>query len=385
MQIATALYFLQVVITLLVPLQYGLITEHDVEGRGILGLLDQEETIFRLNVALGSTTGPGLEDYVFEIDNNGAAKFAGGNTEIASSGSISVNRLDDNTRGVFVGKFQGTDTAVIRANGSAEFAQIGDKCKIELTRVGSAGNERGYTRLDSNGGLTASNSSGIEFFINGSQTAVINYDGNTTFNLEPDNPANYTTTMIDGEEQQVYSGPTLDVKERLQNLISRIDAIEANEIIDDATDNSLLLAIAELTSRLDARDATIADLQARITTLGKLIKQRTISYISVFNTVVCPIRAHTAVYSCANFINLKVRTFRTISTIRIHIILVPPVPTNAPRVVFAGVFFTFFHNAVVRLTDAIQVITKRLMVVPACYLYPASPSKLNAIAWIDIA
>lgn len=38
---------------------------------------------------------------------------------------------------------------------------------------------------------------------------------NVRINVEPNDPANYTTTTIDGEEQQVYNGPTLDVKERL--------------------------------------------------------------------------------------------------------------------------------------------------------------------------
>ena len=113
-------------------------------------------------------------------------------------------------------------------------------------------------------------------------------DGSIGFNLEPDNPANYTTTTEEYTETetytgplgntlerevtktrdiQTYTGPTLDVKDRLQNLIARIDAIEANEVIDDATDSTLLLAVQALTQRLDERDATIADLQARITTL----------------------------------------------------------------------------------------------------------------------
>ena len=44
------------------------------------------------------------------------------------------------------------------------------------------------------------------------------------FNLEPENDANYvTTTDVDEEgntvETLVYNGPTLDVKDRLQNLI----------------------------------------------------------------------------------------------------------------------------------------------------------------------
>ena len=74
-------------------------------------------------------------------------------------------------------------------------------------------------------------------------------------------------TVTKTREIRTYTGPTLDVKERLQNLISRIDAIEANEVVDDATDSSLLQLVASLTTRLDERDAQIAALTARVTTL----------------------------------------------------------------------------------------------------------------------
>ena len=42
---------------------------------------------------------------------------------------------------------------------------------------------------------------------------------NFTINTEADNPANYTATMVDGEEVQVYNGPTLNVKEVIQTLL----------------------------------------------------------------------------------------------------------------------------------------------------------------------
>ena len=85
--------------------------------------------------------------------------------------------------------------------------------------------------------------------------AVIHTDGsaefagkitssNVTFNLEPDNDANYvTTTDVDAEgnpvETRVYNGPTLDVKAVIQ----------------------------ELQQRVNDRDAVIADLTTRIQTL----------------------------------------------------------------------------------------------------------------------
>ena len=57
-----------------------------------------------------------------KIYNNGSADFAGGNTQIASSGAVLINRIDASDRGVFVGKFQGTDTSTIFADGSASFS-----------------------------------------------------------------------------------------------------------------------------------------------------------------------------------------------------------------------------------------------------------------------
>ena len=65
----------------------------------------------------------------------------------------------------------------------------------------------------------------------------------------------------------VYNGAVLDVKDRIQNVLARMDAIEANEITDDATDSALLTLIASLSARLDERDTAIAALTARVSTL----------------------------------------------------------------------------------------------------------------------
>ena len=91
-------------------------------------------------------------------------------------------------------------------------------------------------------------------------------DGTIGFNLEADNPDNYTvTTSTDEEgnevETRVYTGPTLDVKERVMNLISRLDALEANEVIDDAVDTSLLSLLASASARLDSIEARLAALE----------------------------------------------------------------------------------------------------------------------------
>ena len=96
--------------------------------------------------------------------------------------------------------------------------------------------------------------------------ATYDEEGNELTAEVPAVEATYQT-VTKTREIRTYTGPTLDVKERLQNLISRIDAIEANEIADDATDSALLQLVASLTTRLDERDAQIAALTARVVTL----------------------------------------------------------------------------------------------------------------------
>ena len=51
---------------------------------------------------------------------------------------------------------------------------------------------------------------------------------NVTFNLEPDDPNNYvSTTNAQGETEQIYSGPTLDVRQVLLDLQSKVEALQA--------------------------------------------------------------------------------------------------------------------------------------------------------------
>ncbi len=82
------------------------------------------------------------------------------------------------------------------------------------------------------------------------------------FNLEADDDTKYTTTTDeDGNETRVYNGTTLDVKERILNLVTRLDAIEANEMIDDATDTSLLQLLASANARIDSIEQRLAALE----------------------------------------------------------------------------------------------------------------------------
>ena len=168
---------------------------------------------FRFNVALGSTTGPGLENYVFDIDNNGAATFAGAiaSAGLSSSDQVSVDRPASSTTSGFRVFGGGAIKSTLFTDGSASF--VGD--------------------IDAN---------------------------NVTFNLEPDNPDNYTTTteeyeetikvpivggvgtadLVDGEPERfeektvtrtrevtTYTGPTLDVKEKLLEYEERFKQQDA--------------------------------------------------------------------------------------------------------------------------------------------------------------
>ena len=133
---------------------------------------------------------------------------------------------------VFIGQQTQTqivDTVTIFADGNASFAG-------EITTQGGAGGP--YLRI-------------------GSSIEVL---------LDPDNPANYTTTdhvrtfiSAETEEEETeiwqstsYTGPVINIVERVQNLLSRVDAMEANEISDDATDSALLHLVSRLDTRLSA-------------------------------------------------------------------------------------------------------------------------------------
>lgn len=132
---------------------------------------------------------------------------ADGTTKVGPSNSPSIT-LDPNGTTYFAGtKFQ------MAANGYFSADRRGD-------------GSYGAARMNSaNKGLEVVSSGG---------TAVwsVDYSGTATarniiFELEPESPANITSTMVEGEEQQVYSGPTLDVKEKLLEFVARIEELEA--------------------------------------------------------------------------------------------------------------------------------------------------------------
>ena len=220
----------------------------------------------------------------------GAAEFAG-NTFIGNAGNtyvfcdptgfLSVKSASASTSAAFgVTRVGESDyNATIFADGSARFA--GDI--ISGPGDPYAGVELACKVGD---GTFVATRSGSQDVWNGFQqgstyvTSAIKADGSATFTgsvtsassfaiqLEADDDTKYTaTTDSEGNETRVYNGAVLDVKERIQNVIARMDAIEANEVTDDATDSALLTLVANLSSRLDERDVQIAALTARITTL----------------------------------------------------------------------------------------------------------------------
>ena len=73
--------------------------------------------------------------------------------------------------------------------------------------------------------------------------------------MEADDPTAFTTTYaVDDEgnqiEQQDYVGTTEDLLDIIRDLRARLAAIEANEVVDDATDSSLLTLVADLSTRV---------------------------------------------------------------------------------------------------------------------------------------
>ena len=153
------------------------------------------------------------------------------------------------------------------------------------------GSSRG-TKVFSNGGIASTRSDDSYLFRgykqgNSTATSVINADGtatfagnitagNVTFNLEPDNPANYTiATDTEGNEINVYNGPTLNIKDRIQNLISRLDSLESDEITDDATSTLLLTTVNNINAQMTKVNNALTAIRAAANAAGTLDQLKT--------------------------------------------------------------------------------------------------------------
>jgi len=153
-------------------------------------------------------------------------------TGVGSSTKFAVSAVGDVRIGGTISNDAESSTPNIKlsADGSAEFGVIGannsDQGQSKFTSVG---------RLQIDGTVGSGGEATSQFIQcknNGSQKFAVAKNGqitapNVTFNLDPDNSANYVSTMVDGEEQQVYSGPTLDVRQVLLDLQSKVEALQA--------------------------------------------------------------------------------------------------------------------------------------------------------------
>jgi hypothetical protein len=188
-------------------------------------------------------------------------------------GTIKAKRDDNSSFNIWSGlDVAGDETSAIMGDGSATFAGtvVVDASNYGIKGVANGNNSGAFGSVIGQA-MNASGRCWIGQNPSGAVTSKIFADGtidasNVRFNLEPDNDANYTvTTSTDEEgntvETRVYNGPTLDVKERLQNLLARVDAMEANELIDDATDSSLLTLVSNLDTRLSNIETRLAALE----------------------------------------------------------------------------------------------------------------------------
>ena len=73
----------------------------------------------------------------------------------------------------------------------------------------------------------------------------------------------------------VYNGPTLDVKERLQNLISRLDSLESDEIADDATSTLLLTTVNNINAQMTKVNDALTAIRAAANAAGTLDQLKT--------------------------------------------------------------------------------------------------------------
>ena len=176
------------------------------------------------------TNNAGADVDALVIDRNGTAEFAGNVVAANSKFTVTPNavRIGDNTGSAsqnsasVINKATGT-VSIFHENGSsALFLQClknGVPSRAQIATDGSA---------QFAGDITANN---------------------VKFNLEPDNAANYTTTTdAEGNETQVYNGPTLDVKERLEKAQETFEELQV--AVANATDFNALKA-AMLTALQD--------------------------------------------------------------------------------------------------------------------------------------
>ena len=179
-------------------------------GPGNFSVVDQILRIKGTHLEIGGKdVGGGTIGWNAKFTRDGILRIGGTLTDATNSPNIELNPDGSAT-------FE-------TANGYQKFQTNG---ATSLSRKTTTANVTAFQVLSNVGGTDS-----IKFTVaaDGTVKAKGTITGNSLrFELEPDDPANYTTTMVDGEEQQVYSGPTLDVKEKLLEFVARIEALEAD-------------------------------------------------------------------------------------------------------------------------------------------------------------
>ena len=187
---------------------------------------------------------------------NSIALYSDGSSGANETFSVTKDGSITAANSVLVGgdTFAGANVGAKMALGSCQATAAASSNAVWLGYT--VGNSSETSRIDGSGNASFS----------GTVTAA-----NVTFNLEPENSANYTSTAdAEGNSVQVYNGPTLDIKDRIQNLISRMDAIEADEINDDATSSALLTLVAGLSSDMQKTKAALVAIRAASNVAGTL-------------------------------------------------------------------------------------------------------------------
>ena len=77
-------------------------------------------------------------------------------------------------------------------------------------------------------------------------------------------------TVTKTREIRTYTGPTLDVKDKLQNLIARLDSLEADEVTDDATSTLLLTTVNNLNADMAKTKAALTAIRVAANAAGTL-------------------------------------------------------------------------------------------------------------------
>ena len=82
-------------------------------------------------------------------------------------------------------------------------------------------------------------------------------DGNVAFVPVAEGNRDYAEYLASGITATAYVAPAYvaPAPTALELLTTRVTALESNEVSDDATDTTLLLAIANLTSRIETLEA----------------------------------------------------------------------------------------------------------------------------------